>query len=257
MLYAFLASLAIVAIMLWEDLIVDCPDGDRYTSGKRQPYPFNRRFCHWHPQVLILASLGSVVALGALMGTWKGALLLTTLPGAWVCVTRPTTTDAPCMLLAWLASMLFPTHPYFAVLLSCLSGVIHERGPVFAVLYAWHPLLLIGLVGVQWWRKAAPADDDVRVGRGLWSSLKQHRRDHDWLNWEQTIFPLRAIPLLAAAYGTSLAAWTTLGFTWATRLVGTDLARYAFWAAPIMIRDMPDVPTWMVLAHVVTFRRQA
>lgn len=255
MMHALLASLAVVAVYLWQDGIVACPDGARYTSGRSQPYPFHRRWCGWPEWLLTAVSLASLVALGVLMGTWQRAIILMTLPGAWLIATRPTTVDAPCMLLALGAALLFPSQPYVAVLLSCLAGVIHERGPVFAALYAWHPLLLVGLVCVGWWRKAAPADNDVRVGRGFVYSLLVHRRDHDWLGWQQTAFALRCLPLFAAAYGVSPAAWATLAVAWASRLVGSDLGRFAFWAAPALVRELPDVPSWLILVHVATFRR--
>ena len=136
-----------------------------------------------------------------------------------------------------------------------MSGFIHERGPVYAALYAWHPLLLVGLVASGWWRKPAPPDADERVGRGTLSALLAHRQDNDWLSWRQTFFALRLLPFFAAWLGTSPAAWCALGLAWAARGVCTDLGRLVFWAAPLMIRDMPDVPAWLVMAHAVTFRR--
>ncbi len=255
MIYAALVSLVVVAIYLWQDGTVDCPDGLRYTSGRPQPHPFHRRWCGWPKRMLVGVSLASLVALGAMMGDWRRAALLITLPGAWLIATRPTTVDAPTMALAYGASMLFPAHPWLAVLMSCVGGFLHERTPVFAALYAWHPLLLVGLVCSGWWRTPAPPDADPRVGLGAIKALFAHRKDHDWLGIEQNLYAMRAVPLLAAAYGTSPAAWTSLAVTWASRLIGTDLARYALWAAPAMLRDMPDVPSWMVLAHVMTFRR--
>ncbi len=255
MIYAALATAAIMAIYLWQDGLRECPDGRRYTSGKPQPYPFHRRFCAWPTPVLIAVSLASMLALGTLMGSWTKALLFITLPGAWLVVTRPTTVDAPAMLLSFGAAALFPTYPWFAVLLSCLAGFVHERGPVFAALYAWHPLLLVGLVCAGWWRKAAPPDSDHRVGHGLLKSLASHKTDHDWLDLEATLFAARGLPFFAIAYGTSPAAWLTLGLSWAQRVICTDLGRLVLWAAPVMIRDMPEVPAWLVLAHVVTFRR--
>jgi hypothetical protein len=255
LLLAGAVSFAIVLMYVWQDGVHACPDGQRYTSGRAQPYPFHRRFCGWNQRVLIAVTFLSLVALGALMGTWSKALLLITLPGAWLIATRPTTVDAPAMLLAFVASLLFPSYPWAAVLLSCLAGCIHERGPVFAALYAWHPLLLIGLVCIGWWRTPAPADDDPRVGVSLVRSLAVHHADNDWLGWEQTVYAMRGLPLMAAHFGTSPAAWVTLALAWSTRLICSDLGRLVFWAGPIMIRDMPEVPTWMVLAQVFTFRR--
>src|SRR5690606_27801812 len=87
MIPALLASVAVVGLYLWQDRIVECPDGRRYTSCTAQPYPFHRRWCRWPRWLLIPTSLVCLVALGTLMGTWQRALLLLTLPGAWLVAT--------------------------------------------------------------------------------------------------------------------------------------------------------------------------
>lgn len=252
---AALISLALVGVYIWQDGTIMCPDGLRYTSGTAQPRPFHRRFCGWNVAVLQVTTYASLVALGTLMGSWIGAVMLMTLPGAWLLTTRPHTVDAPSMLAAWCASLIFKDHPYAAVLLSCLAGFVHERGPVYAALYTWHPLLLVGLVAVGWWRKPGPLDLDMRVGRGFVATLDAHRPDHDWLNWRQTFFALRFLPFFAAWHGIATSTWIALGISWATRLICTDIARLAFWAAPLLIRDMPDVPAWMVMVHALSFQR--
>jgi hypothetical protein len=252
---ATLVSLLIVAGIIWQDRIHPCNDGDRYTSSKPQPYPFNRRWCGWPPLLLKVTSILSLVALGSLMGSWPRAVMLLTLPGAWFVATHPTCVDAPAMLLGLVASLIFPTHPYAAVFLSCLAGYIHERGPVFAALYAWHPLLLVGLVAVGWWRSPAPTDKDKLVGRGLLHSIKSHRPYVDWLDMRVHALSLRGLWLAMAYCGCSVRALATVGVALASRLIGTDGCRFMFWAAPVVIREMPDVPLWFVLAHVLTFRR--
>lgn len=255
MIVAFAISLSLVAVYIWQDGTIFCPDGLRYTSGRPQPKPFHRRFCGWPPMLLQITTYACLVALGTLMGTWTSALMLMTLPGAWLLATRPHTVDAPAMLLAWVSAGIFRTHPYAAVLLSCVSGFIHERGPVYAAIYAWSPLPLVGLIASGWWRKPAPADQDVRVGRSFLATLMAHREDHDWLNWRQTFFALRLLPFFAAWHGIERSTWIALGISWMTRLICTDIARLAFWSAPLLIRDMPDVPAWMVMLHAVSFHR--
>lgn len=255
MILAILATLAVMAVYLWQDGVYDCNDGRRYTSMRAQPYPFHRRFCWWPKRLLQVTSWGSIAMLGSLMGDWKRALLLMTLPGAWFVVSHPTTVDAPAMLLAWCASLLMPTHPYVAVALSCVSGVIHERGPVFAALYAWHPLLLLGLVGVGWWRKAAAQDSDKLVGGGFLHSLRVSRPYNDFLDAKTTFLGLRGLPLMAAYFGVGWQAWVTLAVAWASRAVGTDFGRFVWWAAPALVVKLPDVPLWMVALQIGTFRR--
>ncbi len=253
--WAALVSLLAVATFLWQDGENVCNDGERYTSGKPQPYPFHRRWCGWPKRLLQATSALSLVALGTLMGDWKHALLLVALPGFWFCAVHLTCVDAPSMLLGVVASVLWPHYPFHAIGAACLSGFIHERGPVFAALYAGHPMLLIGLVCAGWWRTAAAPDKDKLVGRGLIFSIKAHKPYIDWLDSKLSIYSLRAIPLLGAYFGATPLAWATLGVAWASRLVGTDGARFMLWGAPIFIRELPDIPTWMVFAHVMTFKR--
>jgi hypothetical protein len=252
---AALVSAALVLVYAWQDGLMPCNDGMRYTSRRPQPYPFHRRFCGWPKRLLFRTSLASLVAIGALMGDWKHALLLGTLPGFWFIATHPTTVDGPAMLLALAAALLWPVSPAGAIAVSCASGFIHERGPVFAALYAWHPALLVGLVMMGWWRRPAPPDEDPLVGRGLKHAMIAHKQYNDWLEPLHTGFALRGLPLIAAWAGVSPQAWLTLGVAWCSRIVGTDLGRFAFWAAPVMVRELPDVPVWMVLAQAMTFRR--
>ncbi len=253
--WAALVSLLAVAMFLWQDGENVCNDGERYTSGKPQPYPFHRRWCGWPKRMLQVSSVLSLATLGMMMGDWKHALLLVSLPGFWFCAVHLTCVDGPAMCLAMASSLLWPHYPFHAVLCSCLAGFIHERGPVFAALYAGSPLLLVGLVAVGWWRKAAVPDKDKLVGQGLIFSIRAHKPYTDWLDWKLNVFALRGVPLLGAYYGSPPLAWFTLAVGWASRLVGTDGARFMFWGAPLLIRELPDVPMWMVAVHVVSFRR--
>lgn len=250
-----IVAATVIAACIWQDSIQPCNDGFRYTSGRAQPSPFHRRWCGWPRWLLKLTTYASLLALGAFMRDWKHALVFCTLPGFWFCATRPTTVDAPAMLLALAGATLFPREPFAGVACACLAGTIHERGPVFAALYAWNPILLVGLVGSGWWRTPGPPDADALVGIGFVRALLRHRPFHDWLGWEQTIFALRGLPLMAAHFGASPAAWWSLAIAWGSRLVGTDLGRFAFWAAPVMVRDLPELPSWMVMLHAVSFRR--
>jgi hypothetical protein len=253
--WAALISIAAVALCIWQDGDNQCNDGDRYTSGKPQPYPFHRRFCGWNPRALQACSAASLVALGTLMGDAKHALLFVSLPGFWFCAVHLTCVDAVAMVLALGSALLWPEHPMVALPFAVASGFVHERGPVFAALYAGSPLLLLGLVGVGWWRRAASSDKDKLVGRGLVSSIWAHRPYTDWLDWKLNLLSLRGVPFFAAYCNLPVRAWLPLGVAWASRLVGTDGARFIWWGSPLLIRELPDVPWWLVLAHVVTFRR--
>ncbi|HVJ90555.1 MAG TPA: hypothetical protein VM580_12190 [Labilithrix sp.] len=249
-------AVAVIAVMVWQDTVKECNDGRRYTSGKPQPTPFHRRWCGWPKWLLIASSYAGLVFVSATLGSWWQSLLFITLPGVWFCATRPTTVDAPAMALAWGSAMLFPKYPYFAVLLSCLAGFVHERGPVFAALYVWSPLPLIGLVACGWWRTAAPHDGDPYVGLPSFrATVAAHRKMQDWLSWGGYVVSTRGLIPIAALVGVPLSAWAALAVAHASRLVATDNSRIVLWGAPPMIAAMHDVPHWAVAAHVLTFVR--
>ncbi len=250
-----LASTAPLAMYVWQDGVSGCNDGVRYTSGVPQPSPFHRRFCGWPRVPLQILTHASLAALGIGMGSWQRALLLLTLPGAWCIATHPTVVDAPAMLLAWCASLLLPTHPHLALLLSLMSGYIHERGPVFAALYAWHPLLLLGLVASGWWRRPAARGNDRLVGLPFWDTLKVHRPFQDMIDPMPIVWSLRGLPFLLMVYGGSLRAWVALIVANGSRVLGTDTTRFLFWAAPALVVDAGDFPIWALGLHVLSFRR--
>ena len=252
-----LVSTVCLAVYAWQDGIHDCNDGARYTSRKPQPPPFHRRF-HWWPTLLLQAiTLASLVALGALMGSPQKTLLLLALPGAWFVATHPTTTDAPCMLLAWAAStLLHAAHPVYSVALSLAAGAIHERGPVFAAVYAWHPLPLLGLLAVQWWARPAKRDADALVGwPTTWKAIQAHRPYQDLLDGKLPLYGLRVVLPAAVWWGASRQAWAALGLAMASRVLGTDTCRFLFWAAPPLVVGLPALPWWVVAVHLVTFQR--
>ncbi len=196
--------------------------------------------------------------------TWKQALLFVLLPGVAFCVNLPTTTDGPAMLLAWLAALTHTRgHSALAIGLSAASGALHERAPVFAALYAWHPLPLLGLVVpavVARWKGAAPPDRsrtdsaEALVGHGLWGAIEAHRSYVNLLSENGLVWSLRGLPVMAGYLGCSVQAWVCLGVAFASRIMGTDTSRYIMWGALPMIREL-DPPLWMLALQTMTFRR--
>lgn len=251
-----LVALVVLALMVWNDGMHACNDGRRYTSGLPQPTPFHRRWCGWPKKLLTASSVAGLVFVAATLGSWWQSLLFVTLPGVWFVATRPTTVDGVAMGLAWGAALLFPINPYAAVGLSCLSGFVHERGPVFAALYAWHPLLLVGLVCIGWWRKPWPKDTDPFVGlSSLRETILVHKKMQDWLSWKGYVISTRAVIPIAALVGVPLSAWVALAVAHASRIVATDNSRIVLWGAPPMIAAMHGVPMWAVAVHALTFTR--
>ncbi len=261
MILAALVGLGAVVTYAWQDGINPCQDGARYTSGKPQPTPFHRRFHAWPPRLLMVATWLSLFWLTSALGTWQRAAMFASLPGVWMCVVMPTTVDLPAMTLSFASSLLLPAHPVAAVLCSLASGAIHERGPVFAALYAWSPVPLIGLLAVQWWARKAPANHssadlaDRLVGhRSLLDTALAHKPHVDLLGDGGLVWALRGVVPVAAWLGAPVQAWLALGLAYASRLVATDTARSLMWAAPALLSRL-DVPPWVVALHVVSFRR--
>jgi hypothetical protein len=257
--YAALTGLVVVALYVWQCGVKPCQDGARYCSSKPQPSPFHRRFHAWPPRVLMIVTWASFVAIAAMLGTWQRALLFATLPGVWMCCVMPTTTDGPCAALAVASGLCFPSHPVIGAVLSMASGVIHERGPVFAALYSWSPLPLVGLVAVQWWAKrAAPPEDspdlaDHLVGLGFVDTVLAHRPHVNLLGEGGLLWSMRGIIPLAAWLGAPMQAWVALGVAFASRIIATDTARSMMWAAPALLMHL-DAPAWAVALHAMSFR---
>lgn len=250
---------AATATYLWQEGVRRCFDGDRYTSCAPQPKPFHRRFHHWPASALAVSTLISAVFLSASLGSWQAAAMFATLPGVAFCVVNCTTVDLPALALAWGSALLWPGHPFASVGVSLLSGVIHERGPVFAAVYAFSPWPLLGLLAVQWWQRPAPVtiknDSDRFVGHSLPGAVKAHRGARDLLGTEGLLWSLRGVPFAAAWLGLPPAAWCGFALSAVSRLVSTDAGRAMVWAAPPMLAAMPEIPPWVVAAHVLTFRR--
>lgn len=265
MILGALVSVVALAIYVWQDGVNRCQDGDRYTSGVRQPTPFHRRFCLWPPRLLMVTTWLSFIALSGLLGSWKSSLIFCTLPGVAFCASRPTTVDAPAMLLAWGSSIVLSTHPSLAICMALAGGLFHERAPVFAALYAWSPVPLLGLVvplllGLR--KPAAPNRAsgelaDQLVGHGTLGALVAHHDYVDLLSQTGLVWALRGLPLMAAHLGATPAAWASLAVAFASRISGTDTTRFLMWAAPPLCAGMGHAPEWMLVAHVVTFRRAA
>ena len=259
MIASALIGVAAVLLYVWQQGVNECNDGRRYTSCTLQPSPFHRRFHHWPAKTLMVLTWLSIPAIAVMLGSPQRALMFVALPGVFMCAVMPHTVDGPSMALAVAGSALWPEYPIAAMACSMASGLIHERGPIFCALYGWTPWLLLGLVAVQWWTRQAYVDRnntrDHLVGhKGIAATMIAHKPHVDMLNEGGLLWALRGIPVLAAWQGVPPSAWFALGIAYASRLVGTDTARFLMWAAPALLMHC-DPPWWFVAAHVVTFRR--
>ncbi len=240
----------------------------RSAEGMPVPSPYQRR---WllpyllgpHPYrwaALTYVSFALLPATGALYFSALGlsgyrlafaALLLTALPAHRFALRYPVLTDAPAYTLTLLTAWATLRAPWAALPLAFVLGAMRESGPVFAALWAWNPLPLLGLLAAGWFLPTCPPRAEepwlVHPFRGAWKM----RRD---LGLDGSLY-LR--PWGAALAGLTVPTWqmgATIAIAHAQLFAAVDAMRLAVWAAPVLCaaaaRVIP-VP-WMALALLVT-----
>jgi hypothetical protein len=228
------------------------PDGARYLAAaeKRVARPFHYRWLlprllgtddrkwKWTNHAALWACL-PLAYLFAGSG-WRGvaaAGLVMGLNGVWHFNRRfVVLVDATGMMLA-LASAVAFQHGLWpvCVALALLGGCVRETAPVFAALYAWNPLPLIGLLAPAV-RHLQRQGDDVLDGENAWvlahpvlASRKYHAgipRAHYVLPWGASLVALANVsPQLAAV----------VAVAYAQCLVATDTVRLYMWSWPVVV----------------------
>jgi hypothetical protein len=250
------------------------PDGHRYIAATQQRVarPFHYRWlipkllAKAKPTVWFWLTRLSLVGLLPAMywyvgGGWHGlaaAACVVGLSGVWAINRRlPILVDAPGMLLALLSADLFHAGWWpLAVLLAVVGGCVRETTPIFAALFAWNPLALLGLipVGVRHLQAEGPDVLDQEARWILDHPVKASRKYHTGIAPWTWLLPWGA-GLLALGHPTlQLAA--VLAAAYAQCLIATDTVRLYMWAFPVVIAAAVEgVPTrWLlllVLAHLV------
>lgn len=234
------------------------PDSARYVlagRGERVARPFHLRWflpwlCRDVPRrwwvvwlaswpltasAMVVWSLGHELELGPALGA---AGLLVALPGlTGPAVVRPVGVDLPALALSlWSVALLELGYWPAAVALVLVAGAVKETSPVFAALWSWNPLLLVGLVAPAVRALLSrPALDEVTMTPALLevhehplrSALEAHRaRARDAWLW---LAPWGAT--LAALARPSAWLVATLGAAHAQLLVATDHVRLVHTAA--------------------------
>lgn len=237
------------------------PDGARYLA-KNPPRPFVWRWLlpavtGRDPEVWRLITYVSLVFLPfvvwAWSGDWRTMLLLPGLAGVvHVNVRFPVLTDVPAMLFALTCALMVGRGWWApAVAFACLAGATNERAPVFAALFAWHPVPLFGLIAVGWTLKPGPdpcgGDAAQALVRPVQTSWEAHRRLPLWawvLPWGAGVFALAAPSWQLAA--TCAAAYLMC-------VVATDTVRLYQWAWPVVaVCALEAIPAgWLALAVVL------
>jgi hypothetical protein len=234
------------------------PDGVRYLAmgaGYAQPMPFHLRtllplVCGTNRGFWIAANFlgiaGSailIVALAVLQGaaTAQGVLaaaLFLSLPWVRFCSRAPVLVDMPALALALFSAVLFLSgYVALSVFAAGIAGLSSEKAPVWAALFAWHPVLLIGLIAPALMRltsKPREVDPAEPHAETLTNPVRSAMRYHhgQWLDPRIMLLPWGACLLAVANPSAQLAAVVAVAY--AQLLVATDSVRLYQQAAPIV-----------------------
>ena len=233
------------------------PDGARYFAAAKQRVarPFHLRWllpkvCGQEYTRWLWVSRVAIVLFGVLTAMYCRSpwlVCVAFLPGVAFSWKYPVLVDAVGMAGALAAAVVFPYCWPAAVVIVLIVGCVRETAPVWAALYAWNPLLLIGLVPVAV-RALQKAGGDVLDAENAWilahpfaASRKYHRGL--WLDWSVMVAPWGG--LLAGLAGFDLRLGAALAVGYGQTLMATDTVRLYQWAAPVMALACTQVlPSW-------------
>lgn len=249
------------------------PDGMRYLKRTELPAPFHLRWLvpflcrdestRWDAAAW-LGFAGLTFGTWALVGGWAGvaaALLVAVLPSVRFGLAHRVLVDLPALGLATLSAAAWVNGwTVVAVVLAVVAGASKETAPVFAAVFAWTPVLLIGLI--------APVVIDALRRRGV-DDLDEH---NTWIlahpvqasRQYHAGFVTHLDPRLVAPWGAAVVAlaapsWqlaAVLVLAYGQLVVATDTVRLYQWAAPVVaVSAIAAVPWqwWPVLIVVTAF----
>lgn len=246
------------------------PDGLRYLAD-RPPFPFNLRWlapklCGSRRRRWSVVTRGSLVGSTVLvvllahlhLGWWPSVAagaLVAGLPSLRFLWQHTVLVDAPALLLA-LASAVACGHHWYpvATVLAVVAGLTMERAPVFAALFAWHPLPLVGLAApliVALLRRPGPDVLDEANAWVLEHPIQAARKFHpNWLDPLVMLTPWGVC--LAGLIDPSPQVAATVAVGYSQLAVATDSVRLYQWAAPVLaIAAVGVIPVpWLLLAVV-------
>lgn len=248
------------------------PDGVRLLQmgdGHPQPRPFHYRWLlpfllGANPTRWIWAGRISMVAVGFLAvgycHTWYALPVPLALSGLNLNLRLPILVDLPAMALA-LGAAVAMQHGLWplAIVLSLLAGATKETSPVFAALWAWNPVLLVGLLAPAA-RMLVPAGEDTASAGGPIADALTHpwRSSQDahagqWLNSLLWLAPWG--PLLIGASRPSWQVGAVLLVAYGQCAVATDSIRLYQWAWPVLLaRTFEVTPSkWWLLVVVLAY----
>jgi hypothetical protein len=191
------------------------------------------------------------------------AVLLLALPGVWgPQVVRPVGVDLPAMAVSIMAVACFEHGLWpVAIILILVAASIKETAPIFAAIWAWHPIMLVGLiVSAVVWLVRKPQLDQV-TAQPLLRRVHEHpfktaleAHNGRWRDAWLMVAPWGAT--LAALYHPSWQTLLILLIAYAQLLVATDTVRLLHTAAgPVMaIAAAQVLPVqWLPLILIAHF----
>jgi len=255
------------------------PDGRRYLAMAAEhcaPLPFALRWllpwaCGPWPKRWYYCTVAHLTLLVPIVAVWlthwidqpvscvAGALLLVGLPGIWHLHIRwPVLVDPTAMTWA-MASALCAVNGYWiaAVLCSLVAGAVKESGPIFAAVYGWNPIALVGLLAplvrryVARLAKDPEGEDDILV-----HPVRAARRAHrgDWWRPRVMLAPWGICLLAPFTFDLRLSLMLAAGacLAYGQLLVAVDTVRLYQWAAPLaVLATAAALPPWALLAGLV------
>jgi hypothetical protein len=191
-------------------------------------------------------------------GGWRGlgaAVMVLGLCGVWHFNRKfPVLVDATAITFA-LASAVSFQHGLWPLGVACalVGGCVRETSPIFAALYAWNPLALLGLAApvVRHLQREGP---DVLDAENRWvldHPVKASRKYHAGIPRVVWVLPWGAALIALANLSPQLAL--TVGVAYAQCAIATDTVRLYMWAFPVVLASAVDaIPLrWLPLIVVL------
>lgn len=249
------------------------PDGYRYLDRVNLPAPFHLRWlvpwlcrdesARW--DVAAWSGLAGVLAgTWLLVGGWAGvaaAALVAVLPSVRFGLTYRVLVDLPALGFATMsAGMWLHGWHVAALVLAVVAGSSKESAPVFAALFAWSPVLLVGLVAPLLAHLLRRRGPDVLGGDHEWilaHPWQASRKFH--AGYVRSLDPRLVLPWGACVVALAAPSWqlaAVLVAAYGQLVVATDTVRLYQWAAPIVaVAAVTAVPWqwWPVLVVLTAF----
>lgn len=246
------------------------PDGHFYLAaarGESVPSPYHMRWLlprllgpvparwQWLTWISLACTPVAAAAYFWAMGL-RGAvllfatILLSSLPAIRIPWTFPILIDAPSFAGALVVAAATLTCPWYVTLpLALILGATRESSPVFAALWAWHPLPLIGVAASGWYLQSASSD--IAWLREPRKTAWQLRRAIGFDSWLY-LRPFGAI--LAGLGAPSLQILVTAAVVTAQLFWAQDTLRLLMWCAPVLTFQAAQlIPLhWSICAILIT-----